>query len=382
MADNTAEKRRFSQEDIMTLKGNVRSIIITVVCFAFFSLFIVGCSTTKNLLGYLKIWGPASETDQTFLSQKGAISLPPIRPVLRGNPDSHFLLGQYMQQRGRHREAIEEFTKTIKIDPKYAKAYNAIGISHDNLGEFERATRCYEVALDLSPTGEYFNNLGYNLILKGNYDEAVEVLKTAVALDPRNEQIRNNLALAHSNKGNHDFALGEIQKTDDPDGNRIALAEALLKTGKALVASELVAQASRLDSIFEQKLSGEDQFVIRMIRALKEQDNMKIAAKDPEKTWLSDSAFQRNDKDKEAGKASVGVRIAKVRTARPTKDSTAVYPSDFMLNRTPKEVTMIIEDRKPKNNQESAIPLIRQLFPVQYAAGRSFVDRTPHTSWF
>ena len=349
----------------------------------FVSSFIVGCSTTKNLLGYLKFWGPAGETDQTFLTQEGAISLPPIRPVLRGNPDSHYLLGQYLQQRGRHREAIEEFTKTIKIDPQYAKAFNAMGISHDYLGEFDRATRCYEVALDLSPTGEYFNNLGYNLILKGNYDEAVEVLKTAVAIDPRNEQIRNNLALAYSNTGSHDFALGEIQKTDDPDGNRLALTQALLETGKTLIASELVKQASMLDPILEQKLSEKDQFVIRMARSLREQNTVKVAAKDPEKPGLSDSGIQRNDREaKEARKASMTVKMAKDRPGRPAKDSSTAYPSDFMLNRKPREVTMIIEDQKPKIDKETEIPLIRQLFPVQYAEGSTFIVRTPNTSWF
>ena len=146
---------------------------------------IVGCTSTKNLVGYLKFWGPKNETDQTAQTQEEVTAPPQIRAELKGNPDSHYLLGQYLQQRGEHREAIEEFTKTIKIDPMYAKAYNAMGISYDNLGEFDRATKCYEVALDLSPTGEHYNNLGYNLVLKGEYDEAVEMLKTAVALDPR-----------------------------------------------------------------------------------------------------------------------------------------------------------------------------------------------------
>ena len=68
------------------------------------------------------------------------------------------------------------------------------------------------MALDLSPTGEHYNNLGYNLVLKGEYDEAVEMLKTAVAIDPGNDRIRNNLALAYSNMGSHDLALGESRE--------------------------------------------------------------------------------------------------------------------------------------------------------------------------
>ena len=368
---------------MMTLKGNVKSTAITVICLAFISLFIAGCSTTKNLLGYFKFWDKGREAIRSGLTQEQGLRLPPIRPVLRGNPDSHYLLGQYLQERGKHREAIVELTKTVKIDPHYARAYNALGISYDQLGEFDKATIYYEVALDLSPSGEYFNNLGFNLILKGKYKEAVEVLKTAVGIDPRNEKIRNNLALAHSNAGHHDFALSEIQKTDDPDGNLLALTQALLRTGKTLIASELVKQASSLDPILEQKLSEKDQFVIKMAHLLKEQEELTVTAKEPQKQEVSSSAMQQREKlVRDTRKSSIEVRVAKTRSTRTLKNSPAIFPSDFMLKKKPMEVNMVIEDRKHKVVKATAIPLILQLFPVQYDGCRSFIDNTPHTAWF
>jgi tetratricopeptide (TPR) repeat protein len=254
------------------------------------------------------------------------------------------------------------------------------------MGDFDHATKCYEVALDLSPTGEHYNNLGYNLVLKGEYDEAVEVLKTAAALEPQNDKIRNNLALAHSNKGSHDFALGEIQKTGDPDGNRLALAEALLKTGKALGASELVAQAARLDPIFEQKLSEKDQFVIRMTRTLKEQEDTKIVtAQEVKRLVTTVNVTKRADKEtiKIVRKASVGAKKLKAQAVKSETDSAAIYPPDFMFNkRQVNVITGATEERKPKINQEPTVQFIGELFPIRYASGRDTAEHTPRTLSF
>jgi len=354
-------------------------------CCLVIAFFLVGCTTTKNMLSHLKFWGPNNETGRTVQAQKGSVTKAQVQSIAKGNPESHFLLGQHLQQRGKHREAVEEFTKTIKMDPMHAKAYNLMGISYDNLGEFNNATKCYEVALDLSPTGEHYNNLGYNLVLKGEYDEAVEVLKTAATLEPQNDKIRNNLALAHSNKGSHGFALGEIQKTGDPDGNRLALAEALLKTGKALGASELVAQASRLDPIFEQKLSEKDQHVIRVARALKEQEEAKVASQDIEKPVVTTHVAKRvvDETIKIVKKNSSAIKKAKAQTVKAANESAAIYPPDFMFNkRQVNVVNRATEERKLKINQEPAVQFVRELFPVRHASGSNAAVRAPHTLSF
>jgi tetratricopeptide (TPR) repeat protein len=348
-----------------------KPIIAVVMCCLFVSFFIVGCtSSTQGLLGYLKFWGPKNETGQTVQAQNEQTFIPQARTALKGNPDSHYLLGLYLQKQSKHREAIEEFTKTTKIDPMYAKAYNAMGISYDNLGEFAMATKCYEVTLDLSPTGEHYNNLGYNLVLKGEYDEAVEMLKTAVAIDPGNDRIRSNLALAYSIKGGYDAALGEIQKTSDPDGNRLALAQVLLNGGKVLRASEFVTQVSRMDPTFEQKLPEKDQFVIKMARSLKIQEDMKVAEREWERPVATAKVIQKNEKS------------AKIMKKVSVAAKTPLYPSDFMMNRNLKVVKAATEQQEPKITQDNTVQLVHQLFPARYAAGGNLGDRAPHSIWF
>lgn len=344
-----------------------------------------GCTTTKNMFSHLKFWGQKHEAGRTTATEKETVDKPQVQPLAKGNPESHYLLGRHLQQRGRHREAIAEFTKTIKIEPMHAKAYNLMGISYDALGDYDNATKCYEVALDISPISEYYNNLGYNLIMKGDYEGAIEVLTTAANLAPGNDTIRNNLALAYSNKGKHDSALAEIRKTSDPDGNSLALAEALLKTGKPLVASELVAQASKIDPVFEQKLSENDQHVMRVARALTEQEAAKVVVEDTTKPVANTHVVKRADNETIiiVKKNSSAIKKARAQVNRPSNNTAAILPPDFMF--TKKQVKLVnkaAKEQKPKINQAPAVQFMRELFLVQYTSGQSRTTTSTNTLSF
>jgi tetratricopeptide (TPR) repeat protein len=376
-------KRGCFREDSMRIDFGL-CIGRVIICIFVIGL-VTGCTTSKNILGQLKFWGPKHEAERTIITEKETVAKHQVRPMAKGNPESHYLLGQHLQQRGKHREAIAEFTKTIKIDPMHAKAYNLMGISYDSLGDYNNATKCYEVALDISPISEYYNNLGYNLIMKGDYEGSIEVLTTATNLAPGNDKIRNNLALAYSNKGKHDSALGEIMKTSDPDGNSLALAEALLKTGKPLVASELVAQASKIDPVFEQKLSENDQHVMRVARALSEQEGPKVAAQDIAEPVANTHVVKRVDDAtiKVVRKNSSAIKKARAQVSRPSNETAAIFPPDFMFNkRQVKLINNEAKEQKPRINQAPEAQFLRNLFLVRHASGRTPKEAVLHTLSF
>ncbi|MEN8261889.1 MAG: tetratricopeptide repeat protein [Nitrospirota bacterium] len=191
----------------------IRGLIVIGV----FLVFLTGCSTTQNIFSSLQFSDYSNI--KTGISNKDIADFGvSIRPA-RGNPDSHYLLSKYYQERGRHQEAIEELEKTISIDPAYVKAYNRIGVSYDKLGDFSRAVAYYKNALTLNPELDYaLNNLGYSYILQGKYDEAVMFLEKAVDLNNRNKQYHNNLGLAYTKHHKFEQAVDEFRLA----GNREA----------------------------------------------------------------------------------------------------------------------------------------------------------------
>ena len=87
-------------------------------------------------------------------------------------------------------QAIDNYSKAIKIDPKFAKAYNNRGIAY---------------------------------VLKKKYDLAIKDFNKAIKLDPKNGKAYNNRAIVYSYQGETDKARQDLHKAQslgtvvDPD---------------------------------------------------------------------------------------------------------------------------------------------------------------------
>lgn len=54
---------------------------------------------------------------------------------------------------GKYESAIKEFKKALKIDPKFAFAWDDLGLSYRKLNDFNEAIKCYKKSLELDPKG-------------------------------------------------------------------------------------------------------------------------------------------------------------------------------------------------------------------------------------
>ena len=60
-----------------------------------------------------------------------------------------YLIGFCYRQLGDHPESIIYYRKSLSILPRQPITINALGISYQKLGQFERAQRCYKKSIDL-----------------------------------------------------------------------------------------------------------------------------------------------------------------------------------------------------------------------------------------
>jgi tetratricopeptide (TPR) repeat protein len=208
------------------------------VCCCALVLTISACATVKNFAGFFGILNTSKETG----SEKNIATFArTIRPA-RGNPDSHYFLARYYQERGNHMEAIIEFEKTLAIDPDNFKALNAMGVSYDFLKEFKRAFECYQAALKLDPNSAYiyYNNMGQSLVLQGKYIQAIEAFKTAAAYDEDlpDARIHNNLGRAYAMSSQYDLALAEFEISSGNVSAESVLSRVIFEAGGQFPASE------------------------------------------------------------------------------------------------------------------------------------------------
>jgi tetratricopeptide (TPR) repeat protein len=193
-------------------------------------MVLAGCATVKKTLDYFGFGGSA-EQRYAITNRQVSEFASRIRPA-RGNPDSHYLLACYYQERGRYGEALEEFKKVVAIDPEHANAYNGMGIAYDRLMDHSRAVEAYQLALKLNPSLDYvFNNLGYSYLLQGNYESAIHSFENAVALNGGNRRMHNNLGMALGLNQQFDRALEEFELAGDKARAHYNLAQIYFQHG-------------------------------------------------------------------------------------------------------------------------------------------------------
>jgi Flp pilus assembly protein TadD len=109
-------------------------------------------------------------------------------------PKDDLTLGKEHFRESRYGLAELHFRRAVESRKGDAEAWLGLAASYDRLKRFRLADRAYAQALKISgPTAELLNNRGYSYLLRGDIRRASQDLSAALALDPENERIRNNV---------------------------------------------------------------------------------------------------------------------------------------------------------------------------------------------
>src|SRR5690606_29897642 len=79
------------------------------------------------------------------------------------------------------------YKRVVELRPKDPEGYVGLGASYDRLRRFDLSDRVYASLYGLSGgTAQYYNNVGYSQMLRGNLSEALSSFGKAKSLDPDN----------------------------------------------------------------------------------------------------------------------------------------------------------------------------------------------------
>ncbi len=119
------------------------------------------------------------------------------------NYDGYYYLARQVMDKDNSR-AIENFKKTIALNPGLLPAYEMLGVCLSKTGQREEAIGVFKqgIAIDRNKDS-IFNSLGYTYYLEKQYDQAVTEYGRALALN-------SDFALCHYNKALAHYALGQF----------------------------------------------------------------------------------------------------------------------------------------------------------------------------
>jgi tetratricopeptide (TPR) repeat protein len=117
------------------------------------------------------------------------------------NPEILNALGFSLFQQGMSEEAVAAFEKALAVDPKHAKAHNNLALASVDLGEFELAEAHYRESLAIEPQPAIYSDLGFVLERQSLIEEANEMYRKSLELDPDSASAHYNLAGSLARRG-------------------------------------------------------------------------------------------------------------------------------------------------------------------------------------
>jgi len=114
--------------------------------------------------------------------------------LLPGEPSLAFNLATFQKNAGLLSEAVASYRSALKINPKFAEAYNNLGGLLHEIGQVGEAVNCFRKVVKLLPdAAQAHNNLGAALFEFGHAKEGVDACRRSVKLNPNFSEAHNNL---------------------------------------------------------------------------------------------------------------------------------------------------------------------------------------------
>lgn len=88
------------------------------------------------------------------------------------------------------------YKRVVELTPRNPEGYVGLGASYDRLRRFDLADRVYAKLLKVSGASvQYYNNVGYSYMLRGDLKAALINFRKAQSLAPDNEVVANNIRI-------------------------------------------------------------------------------------------------------------------------------------------------------------------------------------------
>jgi hypothetical protein len=133
--------------------------------------------------------------------------------VTKNNYMAHNNLASALAEKEKFEEAIDHYTRAIRIKPEIHLSYMGRGLAYDKLGRFNLAIEDYNhaIRLDQDYAETYFNR-GNSYDELGQYQQAIKDYSEAIRLNPDYVEAYNNRGNTYFSRGGNERGCADAQK--------------------------------------------------------------------------------------------------------------------------------------------------------------------------
>jgi serine protease Do len=122
-----------------------------------------------------------------------------------------------------YQKALQAFREAVSLNPKFASAYNYLGLIYRNLGRYEDAAKAYVRAIQLQPQNYvYIFNLGMLMYTAKAYKHAVTAFVKAIEIRPEDVDSHFMLGKTYVKMKNYPASLREYAILQQLDAKQAA----------------------------------------------------------------------------------------------------------------------------------------------------------------
>jgi Tfp pilus assembly protein PilF len=160
------------------------------------------------------------------------------------DPEVFVANGQLWESTGDMNKAMESYTKALEQDPKNGAALTSIARLHFRENKFQEAAGAFRLAIAQNPNDAgLYNDLGLTLSKLGDFTNATASLEKSLELAPGTSRYANNLATIHFENGNPAGAFQVLEKNNKPAVAHFNMAYLHYKNGQVSQARNQLNQA-------------------------------------------------------------------------------------------------------------------------------------------
>ncbi|CAN5428495.1 hypothetical protein BH11PLA2_BH11PLA2_11830 [soil metagenome] len=149
-------------------------------------------------------------------------------------------------------DARQKLQSALQTDPKNLEALRGLGRLYTRVGDRERATQTYTVALQHHPKNhQLIHEAALSAGRFENWDRAVSLWQSALALDPDSRKYPRMIGLAYARLGKFDESFNMMMKVMPEAETRLVMARELMEIGQEAACRQQIELAVKADPKFE-----------------------------------------------------------------------------------------------------------------------------------
>lgn len=128
------------------------------------------------------------------------------------NPRIHFNIAVLYQKMEEFAMANAHYKISARLDPSNGQPFNNIGLVYFAQKKIDKAIQMWEKSIGVDNNIDAYNNLGWGLLVKGEFDRAIDVYTRAKKLDPKHAVLSLNLGTVYYRIGDVNNAIKELEE--------------------------------------------------------------------------------------------------------------------------------------------------------------------------